>query len=303
MFVAVGRLFIKLVYLLQETFLGIRRGGWLNWAAVSTLTVLLFLVGISLELTWGLDSTMDSLGTQVQISAYLNIEASGAELKPQVQAIPHVSEVNVISREEAWRELLVDMGIVDPQAVEEQLGENPLVDALRVHADSPTYLKGIASQIEQMEGIDEVYYGSQVVFQLEQVKDLLRLGTIAVTGILSLTTVAVITTTIRLVVMASRHEIEVMQLVGATSIWIYMPFVLQGSLFGIIGSAGAWGLVLGSQRVLKDLLTQLLALPFLQIPQSASEFSMLILPLVLGSMGLMLGTTSSLIAVRKASHS
>ncbi len=35
--------FTKLDYLLKETFLGLMRGGWMNWAAVSTVTVLLFL--------------------------------------------------------------------------------------------------------------------------------------------------------------------------------------------------------------------------------------------------------------------
>ena len=43
----------KIRYLLQETLLGLRRGGWLNWAAISTLLVLLFLVGIGVELSWG----------------------------------------------------------------------------------------------------------------------------------------------------------------------------------------------------------------------------------------------------------
>jgi cell division transport system permease protein len=39
----------KLDYLLRETLLGLRRGGWMNWAAISTVTVLLFLFGVSLQ--------------------------------------------------------------------------------------------------------------------------------------------------------------------------------------------------------------------------------------------------------------
>jgi hypothetical protein len=46
----------KIRYLLQETLLGLRRGGWLNWAAISTLLVLLFLVGIGVELSWGVEA-------------------------------------------------------------------------------------------------------------------------------------------------------------------------------------------------------------------------------------------------------
>ena len=43
----VVRFFTKIDYLLRETFLGLRRGGWMNWAAISTVAVLLFLFGAS----------------------------------------------------------------------------------------------------------------------------------------------------------------------------------------------------------------------------------------------------------------
>ncbi len=296
---AIARFFNKILYLLQETVLGLQRGGWLNWAAVSTLTVLLFLVGISLQLSWGLDSTVASLGTQVEISAYLTPEAQGNELGEQVRQFPHVANVEVISRDQAWRELLVDMGIQDPQSVSEQLGDNPLVDALRIQAESTETIGPLADQVRTLTGVDEVYYGDQVIRQLGEVRDTIRLGSLTITGVLTLTTVAVITTTIRLIVMARRREIEVMRLVGATSAWIYLPFILQGSLFGLIGAAGAWGMVAGSEQILQDLLSQVIALPFLQI-SSADGLENWLLPSILLGMGLFLGTTSSLIAVRKS---
>ena len=296
---AIARFFNKILYLLQETVLGLQRGGWLNWAAVSTLTVLLFLVGISLQLSWGLDSTVASLGTQVEISAYLTPEAQGSELGEQVRQFPHVANVEVIGRDQAWRELLVDMGIQDPQSVSEQLGDNPLVDALRIQAESTDTIGPLADQVRTLTGVDDVYYGDQVIRQLGEVRDTIRLGSLTITGVLTLTTVAVITTTIRLIVMARRREIEVMRLVGATSAWIYLPFILQGSLFGLIGAAGAWGMVAGSEQILQDLLSQVIALPFLQIT-SADGLEHWLLPAILLGMGLFLGTTSSLIAVRKS---
>lgn len=300
MLAALNRFVNKLLYLLQETVLGLRRGGWLNWAAVSTLTVLLFLVGISLEMSWGLEATVRSLGSQLEISAYLEVGKPGSELSPQIQQIPEVTEVRLVAKDEAWKDLLVEMGIEDEEAMTTQLENNPLVDAFRIRVNATEALGPVAQQVEAMPGVDEVYYGDQVVFQLAQLQDTLRLGSLSVTGVLALTTVAVITTTIRLIVMARRREIEVMQLVGATAAWIYLPFILQGSLFGVIGSMGAWGLVLGSQQLLRDLLSRLIALPFLQIPQESGPLGAGMLPVILLGMGLMLGTTSSLIAVRKS---
>ncbi|MGY2976145.1 cell division transport system permease protein [Thermostichus sp. MS-CIW-37] len=298
---SLSRLLNKIRYLLQETFLGLRRGGWLNWAAVSTLLVLLFLVGIGVELSWGVDATVQSLGGQLEISVYLEPERQGVELQPQVAQLPHVAEVKVITKDQAWRNLLLEMGIQDEAAMETQLGENPLVDALRVKADSTEALGEVAEQIRQLEGVDEVYYGDRIVEQLAQLQDMLRLGSLTITGVLALTAVAVITTTIRLIVMARRREIEVMQLVGATAAWIYLPFILQGCLFGVISAVGAWGLILGSQQLLQELLEQLIALPFLKVMQAdRSQPEFWLLPSMLLGMGVFLGTTSSLIAVRKS---
>jgi cell division transport system permease protein len=302
MMVAMGRFLVKIVYLLQETFLGLRRGGWLNWAAVSTLTVLLFLVGISLELSWNLDATVASLGSQVEISVYLDPGVKGTDLQPKIKAFEHVTQVNVIPKEKAWRDLLVDMGIEDAKALETQLEMNPLVDALRLQTDSTEAISGLVLQLKQIKGIDEVYYGDQVVKQLSELQDTLKLGSLLITGVLTLATVAVITTTIRLIVMARRREIEVMQLVGATAVWIYLPFVIQGALFGLIGSTGAWGLILGSQQVLEDVLSHIVSLPFLKLPEVSPQPHLWILPATLLGMGLMLGTTSSLIAVRKSAN-
>jgi len=298
---SLSRFLNKIRYLLQETFLGLRRGGWLNWAAVSTLLVLLFLVGIGVELSWGVDATVQSLGGQLEISVYLEPERQGVELQPQVAQLPHVAEVKVITKDQAWRNLLLEMGIQDEAAMETQLGENPLVDALRVKADSTEALGEVAERIRQLEGVDEVYYGDRIVEQLSQLQDMLRLGSLTITGVLALTAVAVITTTIRLIVMARRREIEVMQLVGATAAWIYLPFILQGCLFGVISAVGAWGLVLGSQQLLQELLEQLIALPFLKVMQAdRSQLEFWLLPSMLLGMGVFLGTTSSLIAVRKS---
>lgn len=298
---SLSRFLNKIRYLLQETFLGLRRGGWLNWAAVSTLLVLLFLVGIGVELSWGVDATVQSLGGQLEISVYLEPERQGVELQPQVAQLPHVAEVKVITKDQAWRNLLLEMGIQDEAAMETQLGENPLVDALRVKADSTEALGEVAEQIRQLEGVDEVYYGDRIVEQLAQLQDMLRLGSLTITGVLALTAVAVITTTIRLIVMARRREIEVMQLVGATAAWIYLPFILQGCLFGVISAVGAWGLILGSQQLLQELLEQLIALPFLKVMQvDRSQLEFWLLPSMLLGMGVFLGTTSSLIAVRKS---
>ncbi|MEN9209898.1 MAG: hypothetical protein Q6J46_06310, partial [Thermostichus sp. DG02_2_bins_29] len=74
-----------------------------------------------------------------------------------------------------------------------------------------------------------------------------------------------------------------------------------GCLFGVISALGAWGLVLGSQQLLQELLEKLIAFPFLKVIQADSnQLEFWFLPLMLLGMGVFLGTSSSLIAVRKS---
>ncbi|MGK7910894.1 MAG: cell division protein FtsX [Synechococcus sp.] len=299
LFSGISRFFTKIDYLFRETLLGLRRGGWLNWAAVSTLMVLLFLVGISLQLSWGLDNTLDSLGSQVEISVFLEPEVSADAIEPSIAALDGVAGFSTISKDDAFNELLLAMGEDNPERTAEDLGSNPLVDSFRVQVASTDRLDTIATTLQNIEGVDEVYYGSEVVKRLGQLQSGLGLGTIAITGGLTLTTVAVITTTIRLIVMARRREIEVMSLVGATSTWIYMPFILQGVFFGVIGALAAWGMVLGSQKLLTDVLANVLAMPFLSISSAPSGMTLALLPLILLGIGTVLGATGSLFAVRK----
>lgn len=289
----------KTRYVLEETWLGLRRGGWLNWAAVSTMAVLLFAVGSSVQVSWQLDSVLQSLGDRAEISVFLQPDVSAEALRATVNRLDDVVEVRAIDKDVAWEELIKVMGATDPEAVAESLGGNPLVDSLRVRATSAGALPVLAAALARVKGVDEVQYGSEAIARLERVRDGLQVGAIAVTGALAITAISVVTTTIRLIAIARRREIEVMQLVGATERWIYLPFFLQGACFGIFGALGAWGLTAIGRRAAGNVLAQVFAMQ-IATAQSPLATERVSLPLLLVLAGVALGTGSSFVAVRQA---
>ncbi|MEB3289560.1 MAG: ABC transporter permease [Leptolyngbya sp.] len=294
--------FTQLDYLLRETLLGLRRGGWMNWAAISTITVLLFLFGISLQSTWQLERLLNQFGSQLEVSAYLHSGVQASELQATVSAIPNVVDVAAISKEEAWAQLVQDLGVSDIAGATAQLKGNPLVDELKVKARDSEAVPAIAEQLEQLEGVDEVRYIDEAVTRLAQLNEGLRWTSAIVIAILSLTATAVITTTIRLIVLARRREIEVMQLVGATRLWIYLPFILQGAAFGIAGATVAWGLLLTIQAFLTEMAEQQADfIQFVAEGLSLTPQQMIVLASALLGLGTMVGLMGSLLAVRKFS--
>ncbi|MBW4483465.1 MAG: ABC transporter permease [Tildeniella torsiva UHER 1998/13D] len=292
----------KFDYLLRETFLGLRRGGWMNWAAISTITVLLFLFGISLQSTWQLERLLNQFGSQLEVSAYLESGFQASDLKPVVEGFPNVVAVTPVTKEAAWESLVVDLGLSDIAGATDQLKGNPLVDELKVKAKDSESVPAIASQLQSLEGVDEVRYVDEAVTRLAQLNDGLKWTSLFVITILTLTATAVITTTIRLIVLARKREIEVMQLVGATRIWIYLPFILQGAAFGLAGATVAWGLLFAIQRFLNELATQ--QADFIQFVVQGLRLTpqqLILLPAALLGLGTLVGLIGSLLAVRKFS--
>jgi cell division transport system permease protein len=55
-------------------------------------------------------------------------------------------------------------------------------------------------------------------------------------GLLVVTAAIIIANTIRLTVFARRREIAIMQLVGATNMYIRLPFIAEGMLAGVLGA-------------------------------------------------------------------
>jgi cell division transport system permease protein len=289
----------KIDYLLRETWLGIVRGGWMNWAAISTVTVLLFLIGTSLQASWQMGHLLNQFGNQLEVSVYLDTGVDALTLKPLVEGFPEVSQVQTTSKEKAWEVLLKDLGDADRQNAMQQLGGNPLVDELRVKARTAPNVPQLAAKLKKLKGVNTVQYVSEAVQRIAQLHEGMRVVGLAITGFLTLSAIAVITTTIRLIAIARSDELEIMRLVGATRVWIYLPFMFQGMLFGAIGAWLAWLLIQLLQKSLVNLLAdQPDLIQALTTGSPTNLGQQLFLPGILISFGGFLGVIGSLLAVR-----
>lgn len=290
----------KLTYLLQETGRGLKRGGWMNWAAISTVTVLLFLLGISLQTSWQVSGLLNNLGSRFEVAVYLKPEATGAQLKSSISQFPDVSSIEVIPKDQAWKELLADLGTTDIAGATEGLGENPLVDALKVQAKSAIAVPTLAKKIARLRGVETVQYLDEALKNLTQLNRGFSQISLGVVALLTLTAIAVITTTIRLIVVARNQEIEVMKLVGATTSWIYFPFVLQGITFGLVGAVIAWIFIVVTRQLMRTAFAQ--QPTFLQTLGEGLQLTpwqFVVLPLILLGFGSVVGIIGSLFAVRR----
>lgn len=289
----VQQVFTRADFILKETVTGLRRGGWMNWAAVSTLVILLFLFGFGTRLSWQLQNAVAALGSQLEVSVYLAPEASGKKLIQKAEQLDGVQKVTLQTKAAALGQLQKEMGL--KQDLTQTLEGNPLVDSLRVKVATPEQVTTVAEQLKAIPGVSQARYGGEAAERLVQIDKTVRWIGLGVTGLLGFTAVAVITTTIRLVVLSRRKEIEVMQLVGAAPIWIYMPFLLEGLTLGLIAAMVAWGGLVYTDQFLAQQIQ--VNVPFIVLEVTEEQANLL--PWLLVGSGVGLGSLGSFLAVRK----
>jgi cell division transport system permease protein len=205
--------------------------------SVSSLSLMLFLVGITFLLLLNLNHMVAKVEENVEIHVYLK-NADSKEIKilaNTIQSYEHVSSVTFISKNKGLQSFMKNLG--DEGAAFQTLKkDNPLDDELVVKTEQPLDVMTVAKRIDKLALVDKVSYAKNVVGPLATATKLARI--IGVTFIICLTFIAVhsVTNTIKITVMARKEEIQLRKLIGATNNFIRLPFFVEGSSIGLLGA-------------------------------------------------------------------
>ncbi len=268
-------------------------------AAIMTVLIGMFLLGLFIALgTWVLSWT-NHVKKDIEVSVFFCTPIKcGEEATPkQIEAVraqlaanPDIESFKFVSKEDA----LAEMKRKHPELTQ-NLVRNPLpakYEVLPVRAEDAA---AVASSFEPAPaGVESVTYGEKKAERVLQVATII--GAIFLIGsvILLVASTILIANTIRLSIFSRRREIEVMKLVGATNWFVRAPFMLEGLLCGLAGSALA---------VVLLLLAKELALPGIMgridSPDDIHAWSFPVVALVLVGVSLLVGAAGSGITLRR----
>ncbi len=283
----------KVKFFLGEVLRNFTRNAGMQATAIGTVAITIILLGAFLFIRATLAGLGNEVLNQIEISVYMDTSASTQALDAARATIlhdPRVMSVDYVSKKQGLAELRDrTRGIIDTSL----LTENPLPDKLRVRVKDPASVTNVAAQIRKIKGVGNVVYPQTIVERLLQLGNVLRRVGLIVIGVFLLVAGIIISNTIRLTVFARRREISIMQLVGATNMYIRAPFICEGFLDGLLGSLAAV-IALGIARtVLWPKL--LLALPWVQLNATSVDMPVLILELFVA--GGAIGVVASWISV------
>jgi cell division transport system permease protein len=294
-------------YFLRESYTNFQRNWVMSLGAVITIYLSLLLVGVFVVSGMFIDQIVRSVEQKVQITIFIKDGAAASDLTALQQAIlsdPLISKVTYVSKEQALERFKVEMK--DTPEIYRQLENNPLPASLEVELKDPRTVEKMVANIKANKVFPKVIghpqeperdlrYGQKVIKQLFAFTQVARVVESVFIVMLAIVSLIFINNTIRLAIYARRKEIGIMRLVGASNWFIRTPFLMEGTIQGLLGALLAiLTLVLVQAAILPRLRD---TLRFLPIDLSAGLLTQI--SLILIAAGVLIGLVGSALAMRR----
>lgn len=236
-------------YFVGRALTNIRQNVFVNVVTIGTITLALLIVSLFLLLFVNLENAAENWTEKVQVTVYYDKDLTPqeqADQKNRIQNLPATSKVIWVSKDEALRrfkgrlkgqETLLD-------GIRPEVLPASLEISLKKNSRGTDEIEAYVRALRKVPGVGEIQYGEEWVRRFNTFLTFMRIVGGLVGSFLVLAVIFIVSNTIKLTVYARRDELEIMSLVGATRLFIKMPFLLEGLLQGMVGGALALLLLL-----------------------------------------------------------
>lgn len=248
---------MQLRYVFSETRSGLRRNISMSVALIVTIFVSLTLVGMGLLLNAQADKAQRFWGGKLQITVFLcNQNSKAATCAGEVDAAQRAEIRRVMStnrevatyyhqtKEQAfaiWKKVYVSKDKSE-QEIYSTVTATDMQESFWVRLKNPKEFLSVEGQLSRTQGVAAVRDLRQVLKPIYFWIEVMKWGAIAVAAFLLFAAILQVANTIRLAAYARRKEIGIMRLVGASTLYISLPFLLETLVAALVGiglSAGA----------------------------------------------------------------
>lgn len=297
---------IKLARVIREGVQNFWRDKWLTLATVVIMSLSLYLIGIAIFLGFGVLQVIDSVESRINVSMYFDFTVEEEKIlkiqkELEERSIEQIESVTYISREQALSEFMErEKDSKEIQEALDMIGDNPLPASLIIVANNTTDYDSINAYLYQE--YDEYIMNTNldknkdVIGELQNFIVFVRNGGILLGVLFGIIAVMVTLNTVRMSLYAHRKEFEIMRLVGASNLYIKLPTLIEGVLYGfasaVVTSIFLVITVYAADPFARNIITNVNIAEF----YSKNMFEVIIVIILLG---ITLGFVSSYIAVHK----
>jgi len=258
---------VRLQFILSEIGLGLRRNLSMTISVILVTFVSLAFVGSAALLQQQISQMKDDWYGKVEVSVFLcprdselptcaggevtdeqktaiKTELDSPELKPYIKTVYFESKQDAFT---SFQKKLSD------QPWAKAVTADDMNSSYRVKLADPEKYQVVADILSGRQGVEEVLDQRRIFDKLFLVLNRATMLSVGLATVMLLAAVLLITTTIRLSAMSRRRETGIMRLVGASNLFIQLPFMLEGAIAATIGAGLAvGGLWLGVRYLVTD---------------------------------------------------
>ncbi|HEV7594964.1 MAG TPA: permease-like cell division protein FtsX [Gemmatimonadaceae bacterium] len=242
----------------REALTASRRAPLLSILGVVTIAFSLFAFGLFGLVAINIRKALEQVEERVEVRAFLDdsteIESVAAAMK-DIGEFPEVARVGYVSKEQALDRARKEMG-----EFADVFEAGVLPASIEVYLKSgmrdPTTVKAVADRVRTYRFVDDVRYGEEWVAKLYRLRNIATVAGVALGIAFAAVAIIIIGATIRMTVLARAKEIAIMRLVGATDMFIRLPFLIDGLVKGVLGGLLALVFVWVANRVVNEYFIQ-----------------------------------------------
>lgn len=237
-------------YFFARALLNIRQNLLVNILTVFTISLSVLIFSLLLLLYINLEKVSDQWSEKVQVTAYFDHELSVDEQKSimsGVKSLDGTYKTTYVSKNEALKRFRDRLKGQD--ALLEDVSADILPSSIEIQLKKGyrggEALNSYTERLKKIPGISEIQFGEDWVRRFNNFMDFMKMLGLFVGGFLVLAVVFIVANTIKLTIYSRKDEVELLGLVGATRMFIKIPFLIEGVLQGAAGAVLAIVILFG----------------------------------------------------------
>ncbi len=287
-------------YLIKEGYDNLRKHGSKTFSTMLIICATMLVLGIFIILFQNVNKNVEIVRVEQGLQAFIDDTASEDDIeymKDEIKQIEGVKEVKYIDKDMAYED--AKEAFKDQEYFLEGLNKVNIFPASFVVTFSDINQSStIKTTVEKVDGIYKVKYNEstiQAVISMSKIANIFLLG---IGAVLLIVSIFIISNTIKLAVYSNKREIFIMKYIGATNRFIRTPFIIEGTIMGVVSAIISFILISISYVVCYARIPKIGSSMgvFGFLPYSSLWYQILIVYLVLG---LFIGIFGSALSIKK----
>lgn len=223
---------------IATTWHHLRRRPFQSMAVISVITLTFIISTLFAYLSMGLTKLLHYVEAKPEITIFFKEGVSDANIQNligEIRSLPTVRELRFVSSEEALK-IYQEQNKANPLLLE-MVTADVLPASLEIAAVNPTELDKMALALkEKKDLVEELIYQKEAIDFLTHWINVVKQAGLVVLSTLALLSLLAVFIVTGFKCSGRKNEVSIMRLIGASSWYVKKPFVLEGTIYGLVGS-------------------------------------------------------------------